>query len=82
MEDIFKDHSQKFGQNFYIRYDYEEVEAKGASKMMKDLKSRMLDHSFVGKHFSTNDKVYTAEKADKFEYNDPVDGSVSKNQGL
>lgn len=62
------------------RYDYEEVEAEGANKMMKDLEALMFDRSFVGKQFSANDKVYTVEKADNFEYNDPVDGSVSKNQ--
>lgn len=62
------------------RYDYEEVEAEGASKMMKDLEALTLDRSFVGKQFSANDKVYTVEKADNFEYSDPVDGSVSKNQ--
>jgi hypothetical protein len=56
------------------------VEAEGASKMMKDLEALMFDRSFVGKQFSANDKVYTVEKADNFEYNDPVDGSVSKNQ--
>lgn len=48
--------------------------------MMKDLEALMLDRSFVGKQFSANDKVYTVEKADNFEYSDPVDGSVSKNQ--
>lgn len=56
------------------------MEAEGASKMMKDLEALMLDRSFVGKQFSANDKVYTVEKADNFEYSDPVDGSVSKNQ--
>lgn len=48
--------------------------------MMKGLEALMLDRSFVGKQFSANDKVYTVEKADNFEYSDPVDGSVSKNQ--
>lgn len=48
--------------------------------MMKDLEALVLDRSFVGKQFSANDKVYTVEKADNFEYSDPVDGSVSKNQ--
>ncbi|CAO2588233.1 Pgm1 [Lemmus lemmus] len=80
VEDILKDHWQKFGRNFFTRYDYEEVEAEGASKMMKDLEALMLDRSFVGKQFSANDKVYTVEKADNFEYSDPVDGSVSRNQ--
>lgn len=82
VEDILKDHWQKFGRNFFTRYDYEEVEAEGANKMMKDLEALMLDRSFVGKQFSANDKVYTVEKADNFEYSDPVDGSISKNQGL
>lgn len=40
----------------------------------------MLDRSFVGKQFSASDKVYTVEKADNFEYSDPVDGSISRNQ--
>lgn len=40
----------------------------------------MFDRSFVGKQLSSGDKVYTVEKADNFEYNDPVDGSVSRNQ--
>uniref|UniRef100_A0A8B9TR02 Phosphoglucomutase 1 n=1 Tax=Anas platyrhynchos TaxID=8839 RepID=A0A8B9TR02_ANAPL len=69
VEDIMKDHWQKYGRNFFTRYDYEEVDADAANKMMKDLETMMFD-------------LYTVEKADNFEYNDPVDGSVSRNQGL
>lgn len=74
--------NQPVGLNFVTssRYDYEEVEAEGANKMMKDLEALMFDRSFVGKQFSANDKVYTVEKADNFEYSDPVDGSISRNQ--
>ncbi|XP_044920598.1 phosphoglucomutase-1 isoform X2 [Mustela lutreola] len=82
VEDILKDHWQKYGRNFFTRYDYEEVEAEGANKMMKDLEALISDRSFVGKQFSVGDKVYTVEKIDNFEYSDPVDGSVSRNQGL
>ncbi|KAF2978386.1 hypothetical protein EK904_005480 [Melospiza melodia maxima] len=64
----------------WCRYDYEEVDADAANKMMKDLEAVMFDRSFVGKQLSSGDKVYTVEKADNFEYNDPVDGSVSRNQ--
>ncbi|KAI1236900.1 hypothetical protein IHE44_0015158 [Lamprotornis superbus] len=74
VEDIMKEHWQK--------YDYEEVDADAANKMMKDLETMMFDRSFVGKQLSSGDKSYTVEKADNFEYNDPVDGSVSRNQGL
>uniref|UniRef100_A0A2K5J6Z6 Phosphoglucomutase-1 n=1 Tax=Colobus angolensis palliatus TaxID=336983 RepID=A0A2K5J6Z6_COLAP len=82
VEDILKDHWQKYGRNFFTRYDYKEVEAEGANKMMKDLEALMFDRSFVEKQFSANDKVYTVEKAGNFEYSDPVDGSISRNQGL
>ncbi|KFP82265.1 Phosphoglucomutase-1, partial [Apaloderma vittatum] len=82
VEDIMKDHWQKYGRNFFTRYDYEEVDADAANKMMKDLEAVMFDRSFVGKQLSCGEKVYTVEKADNFEYNDPVDGSVSRNQGL
>ncbi|XP_038268324.1 phosphoglucomutase-1 isoform X3 [Dermochelys coriacea] len=82
VEDILKDHWQKYGRNFFTRYDYEEVDADGANKMMKDLETMMFDRSFVGKQLSAGDKVYTVEKADNFEYSDPVDGSISRNQGL
>ncbi|XP_051855478.1 phosphoglucomutase-1 isoform X1 [Antechinus flavipes] len=82
VEDILKDHWQKYGRNFFTRYDYEEVDSEGASKMMKDLEAVMFDRSFVGRQFTVGDKVYTVDKADNFEYSDPVDGSVSRNQGL
>lgn len=64
----------------FCRYDYEEVESEGANKMMKDLEAVMFDRSFIGQKLAVGDKVYTVEKADNFEYSDPVDGSISRNQ--
>uniref|UniRef100_A0A674MCI9 EF-hand calcium binding domain 7 n=1 Tax=Takifugu rubripes TaxID=31033 RepID=A0A674MCI9_TAKRU len=82
VEDIMKDHWQKFGRNFFTRYDYEEVDSDAANKMIKDLEKAMFDPSFIGKKFSSGDKSYEVAVADNFAYTDPVDGSVSKNQGL
>uniref|UniRef100_A0A672Z3J5 EF-hand calcium-binding domain-containing protein 7 n=1 Tax=Sphaeramia orbicularis TaxID=375764 RepID=A0A672Z3J5_9TELE len=82
VEDIMKDHWQKFGRNFFTRYDYEEVDSDAANKMIKDLETTMFDPSFKGKKFSSGDKTYEVAIADNFAYTDPVDGSVSKNQGL
>uniref|UniRef100_A0A4W6DBE5 EF-hand calcium-binding domain-containing protein 7 n=1 Tax=Lates calcarifer TaxID=8187 RepID=A0A4W6DBE5_LATCA len=82
VEEIMKDHWQKFGRNFFTRYDYEEVDSDAANKMIKDLETAMFDPSFVGKKFSSGDKTYEVAVADNFAYTDPVDGSVSKNQGL
>uniref|UniRef100_A0A674PDK0 EF-hand calcium binding domain 7 n=1 Tax=Takifugu rubripes TaxID=31033 RepID=A0A674PDK0_TAKRU len=80
VEDIMKDHWQKFGRNFFTRYDYEEVDSDAANKMIKDLEKAMFDPSFIGKKFSSGDKSYEVAVADNFAYTDPVDGSVSKNQ--
>ncbi|MBN3316110.1 PGM1 protein, partial [Atractosteus spatula] len=82
VEDILKEHWQKYGRNFFTRYDYEEVDSDSASKMIKDLEAMMLDRAFIGQKFSVGDKTYTVERADNFEYSDSVDGSISRNQGL
>ncbi|KAK1164211.1 phosphoglucomutase-1 isoform X1 [Acipenser oxyrinchus oxyrinchus] len=82
VEDIMKEHWQKFGRNFFTRYDYEEVDSDAASKMMKDLEAVILDRAFIGQKFLVGDKAYTVEKSDDFQYSDPVDGSISRNQGL
>ncbi|XP_059426989.1 phosphoglucomutase-1-like [Carassius carassius] len=82
IEDIMKEHWQRFGRNFFTRYDYEEVDSDAANKMIDHLQTTMFDKAFVGQKFSSGDKTYEVEKADNFEYTDPVDGSVSKGQGL
>ncbi|KAG8003192.1 Phosphoglucomutase-1 [Nibea albiflora] len=46
VEEIMKDHWQKFGRNFFTRYDYEEVDSDAANKMIKDLETAMFEPSF------------------------------------
>lgn len=48
--------------------------------MIEVLEKTMFAKAFVGQKFSSGDKTYQVEKADNFEYTDPVDGSVSKGQ--
>ena len=59
------------------RYDYEGVESEGANKMVEHLEE-VIAKSKKG------DKLgdYTLEKADQFDYTDPIDGSVAKKQGV
>ncbi|XP_072430145.1 phosphoglucomutase-1 isoform X2 [Chiloscyllium punctatum] len=82
VETIMQEHWQKYGRNFFTRYDYEEVDAAAAGKIMKDLETLMADRAFVGHKFTVCEEEYIVDKADNFEYCDPVDGSVSRNQGL
>jgi len=74
--DIVQAHWRQFGRNFYTRYDYEGIETEAANGLMAHLQSRLA--ALPG---STLDG-YSVEYADNFAYTDPVDGSVSENQGI
>ncbi|KAJ0011806.1 hypothetical protein NQD34_012781 [Periophthalmus magnuspinnatus] len=82
VEDILKDHWLKYGRNYYTRYDYENVDIDTACEMMEDLEILITDKSFVRQRFAVEDKIFQVEKADNFEYTDPVDSTISRNQGL
>jgi phosphoglucomutase len=74
--EIVIEHWKIYGRNFYSRHDYEEVAKEPATELMARLQSMLPD--LPGKQFG----LYTVDYADDFSYSDPVDGSVSKNQGI
>lgn len=76
VEEIVKEHWKTYGRNYYSRHDYEGVETDKANTLMENLRSSLS--SMKGKQFGS----YTVEYADDFSYTDPVDGSVSKKQGI
>ncbi|KAM9719105.1 phosphoglucomutase-1-like isoform 1-T1 [Menidia menidia] len=82
VEDILKGHWLKYGRNYFTRYDYEGVDIDAACDMMEDLEVMITDKSFAKQRFAVEDKIYQVEKADNFEYTDPVDSSITRNQGL
>lgn len=47
---------------------------------MRDLEGVITDKAFTSQKFAVGDHVYSVEKAENFEYIDPVDGSVTRNQ--
>jgi phosphoglucomutase len=73
---ILKDHWQDYGRNYYSRHDYEGVDKDKAETVMRRLEDqfdRLIGQGFYGE---------TVSKADSFAYTDPVDASISENQGL
>jgi phosphoglucomutase len=74
IEAVAREHWRAYGRNYYARYDYEGVDLDKATAMMK----RMSDMAADKAQWPAD-----AEWAvvDTFEYTDPVDASVSKNQG-
>ncbi|MDO8926308.1 MAG: alpha-D-glucose phosphate-specific phosphoglucomutase [Sideroxyarcus sp.] len=76
VEEIVRGHWAKFGRNFYSRYDYEGLPTEAANGVMLHLRDSFA--SLTGKQFGK----YTVGSCDDFSYTDPVDGSVSKDQGV
>ena len=76
VEQIVKAHWREFGRNYYTRHDYEEIRSDAAKSVMNRVQSALA--TLPGKTLGGR----VVKKADDFEYHDPIDGSVSKNQGL
>ena len=73
---IVTEHWATYGRNYYSRHDYEEVETDRANALVDELRAKL------GKLPGTSVRGMTIASADDFAYHDPVDGSVSKNQGI
>ncbi len=76
VETVVREHWAKYGRNFYSRYDYEALPTEAADGVMQHLRANFT--ALTGKIFGP----YTVQTCDDFSYTDPVDGSVSKNQGV
>lgn len=74
--EVLKDHWSKYGRNYYSRHDYEALPKADAENMMSRVKDMLPD--LPGKSFAG----LTVEAAENFAYTDPIDGSISQNQGL
>jgi phosphoglucomutase len=74
--DIVSDHWSRFGRNYYTRHDYESVALAGAEGLMDHL--RILLPDLPGRKLGDQ----TVSYADDFAYTDPIDGSISKHQGI
>jgi phosphoglucomutase len=76
MAQLAREHWVRFGRNFYARHDYEGIEATRADALMAELVASLA--GLPGKAYRT----LVVAAADSFAYTDPVDGSVSANQGI
>jgi phosphoglucomutase len=76
VRDILTSHWSTFGRNYYSRHDFEAVDAARAETMIITLRGILPDIAGQPLH------DLTILAADDFAYTDPVDGSVSRNQGV
>ena len=73
VEEITMEHWKKYGRSYYMRFDFEGISGDIADKLMADLEHKLP--SLAGKTFG----LHTVKQAAPFVYNDPVDGSSTKN---
>ncbi|KAI5858615.1 hypothetical protein BZA05DRAFT_381917 [Tricharina praecox] len=69
---------KEYGRTFFTRFDFENVSSEGAQKLTAELAANIGKSGFIGSEIAGR-KV---TDAGDFEYTDPIDGSVAKNQGL
>ena len=74
--DIVREHWAQYGRDYYSRHDYEGMPLAIGDGIMAHLRGQLA--GLVGQRFGDN----TVSLADDFSYTDPVDGSVSPNQGI
>ncbi len=76
LKDIQEKHWAEYGRTFYTRHDYEAVDtaaAEGLVNRLRDMMPTLPGTKVAGLEVAS---------ADDFAYNDPVDGSVTKKQGV
>lgn len=76
VDELAHEHWARFGRNYYARHDYEGIETAGANTLMDGLKGQLA--TLPGRAFG----LLMVREADSFAYTDPVDDSVSANQGI
>ena len=74
--EVMQQHWNRFGRHYYSRHDYEGIDkekADGLYGRLRDRLSNLTGEAFAGGRIA---------KADDFAYSDPVDGSLTDQQGL
>ena len=76
VEALVREHWRVYGRNYYSRHDYEGIAVDVANALIETL--RVALPALVGRQFGHRRVLV----ADDFSYTDPVDGSVSGQQGI
>ena len=83
INELLEEFYSTYGRSFFSRYDYEEVSSEGANALVDHLNQALKSGSLNNSdHFSASTSTkFTVSGLYNFEYKDPIDHSVSKNQG-
>ena len=83
VDDLLQEFYSIYGRSFYSRYDYEGTSSEGANALAEHL-DKILESGSLNKSVHTSASTsteFTISGSYNFEYEDPIDHSVSKNHG-
>ncbi|KAI0943505.1 hypothetical protein AcW1_002654 [Taiwanofungus camphoratus] len=83
IKELLQKHYAVYGRSFFSRYDYEEVSSEGAQKLVDALNEHIRTGSLTKTSHTSKStgQTFVVKDAYNFDYTDPIDKSVSKNQG-
>ena len=73
---IVRDHWRRYGRDFYARYDYEGLATEHADRLIERLRGSLGDLP------GCDIAGFKVVSADDFAYRDPVDGGLTRHQGI
>jgi phosphoglucomutase len=76
VSELMINHWKTYGRNYYCRHDYESIASDIADDLMNSLRDKLSNLK------GRTEAGMIVLSADEFSYDDPVDGSHSKNQGI
>ncbi|WP_369408198.1 alpha-D-glucose phosphate-specific phosphoglucomutase [Leptolyngbya ohadii] len=76
VEQIVQEHWRIYGRNYYSRHDYEGIDSDRAETLIARLRSKLP--TLKGQKFG----AYEVQYSDDFAYQDPIDGSLTEQQGI
>ena len=76
VEEITRSHWSRYGRHYYTRHDYEAIDIDVANALFDNLRGKI--QTLHGKTYFGNKVVL----CDDFSYTDPVDSSITTNQGI
>jgi phosphoglucomutase len=76
VHELMHEHWTRFGRHYYSRHDFEAIDSSKASALMQHLRAQLPN--LVG--YTQNG--YQVQLADDFHYHDPIDHSLTENQGI
>ena len=76
VEQITRSHWKQYGRHYYTRHDYEAIDSQIADDLVQNMRNKAA--SLVGSKYSD----YEIILCDDFSYIDPVDKSITNNQGI